>query len=351
MRILLLNLEREGHGIAHQSVLLATTLQQEGHQISLVVNRSSSWAHSAAAAGVSIIEVGHPIGLAFYLLRHASQFDIIHVQTAAALSVVAGLKGFIKNKVVYTHDEGAKQDATREVVSMPKAWHRVDAFVATHAGAATVLQDLGVEVALIPNAIAFASPNMDEIMRFSDAYDLSGKYVVATCAAVTHENDPALSIRAIHALWQKRQDFVFLHFGEAGDAHASAQALIAELGLQEVYQLVGHADRLEDMYRLMHVFISTASDRLHSRRIVEAFSYEAAVVASHSPRAADLLADGRGVLCEQGDFSAMAHACDELLEDVNKRQHYTNEAERWVSEEHAVSRMANGYLDVYKSLV
>src|SRR5690606_17685127 len=108
------------------------------------------------------------------------------------------------------------------------------------------------------SAIEARALNENHMRLFAQEHGLAGKRVVATVAALTREKDPETLVRAVHALRQLRDDFVFLHLGADGDAHQNARELVEQLNLQRHYLFVGFQSGIEDIYRLMDVYVSSS---------------------------------------------------------------------------------------------
>ncbi|MGG4773089.1 glycosyltransferase family 4 protein [Paenalcaligenes sp. Me52] len=347
MQILMVNLERGWRGGERQTLLTATELQQRGYHVTVLARKGEALFKRAAEAGLRVKGVGGNGGLFFFLLCHRKAFDVVHVQTAGALTVVAAMKSWLQARLVYTRRTSFEVKAAKAARTLAK-WKRVDKFVAISHAAAQAPISMGLEVSIIPSAVEFVPPDPDQIIAFSEEQHLAGKFVIATCAAFTAEKDPLTTIRAVHELWQQRQDFVFLHFGAGGSELAAAQQLIQELGLEQVYNIVGFRRDIENMYRLMHVFVLTSKQEALGSSILDAFLYEAAVVATRAGGIPELLDDGRGILCDVGDAEAIATACNQLLEDESLCREMVAKAEAWVVEQHAIPLMVDRYCDLYE---
>src|SRR5690606_36657582 len=121
-----------------------------------------------------------------------------------------------------------------------------------------------------------------------------------TAAALTAEKDPCTLIRAVHVLRQSRDDFVFLHLGAGGDVEAEARALVKELGLTDHYIFAGFQNGIDDLYRLMDVFVLSSRHEALGTSVLDAFLYPVPVVATDARGLKESLADGRGLLCPVG---------------------------------------------------
>lgn len=357
MRILLINCERGWRGGERQTLLTAVGLQELGLKPTVLVRKGEPLAQRLAAAGIPIIESRSALSALWYLLRTRHDYAVYHAQTSAALTWLASVKRWLQGKVVFTRRTAfplrkahySEAQYEKRLKKLRWKWGQVDYFVAISEAAAKDPRELGFTPLVIPSAVEFVPADTDHIIEVTDKYGLGGRYVLGTVAALTREKDPETTIRAVHALWLQRQDFVFLHFGAEGDAAAEAKALIDELGLSEVYKLMGFESRIEDMYRLMHVFVLSSRFEALGSSVLDAFLYAAPVVSTQAGGLAELVADGRGIACEVGDFTAIAAACNRLLDDDSYRKAIVLKALRWIEKEHSVASMVQSYVDIYQS--
>ena len=358
MRVLLLNLERGWRGGERQTWLTALGLKEQGWQPVVLARKNGPLAKRLKEQQIDVIEKGSAIGAICYLIRTRRQYDIYHAQTSAALTWLASLKRLLKGKVVFTRrtafpltkDQGqgaSSSQKDKKIKRLKWKWQQVDEFVAISQAAAAGPKQLGIQPYLIPSAVEYVPADTDHIIAFTEQHDLGGRYVLGTSAALSQEKDPCTTIRAIHALWQKRQDFIFLHFGADGDAKVEAQALVQELGLEQVYRFMGFEPRIEDMYRLLHVFVLSSKYEALGSSVLDAFIYAAPVVTTNAGGLAELVAEGRGIACEVGDFEAIAAGCDKILEDESFRNEMILTALKWVQEHHSVEKMVQNYMQLY----
>lgn len=346
MQILMVNLGRGWRGGQQQTLVTAVELQQRGHGVLVLARKGETLYKRAVQAGLSVKALSSYAALGFFLCWHRNVFDVLHVQSEDDLRRVVAMKSWLKAPIVYTHRSCADvqpADAARTLA----LWKNVDQFVAISHAAAQAACTMGLNVEIIPSAVEFVPPDPDRIIAFSEAHQLNGKFVLATCASLTPEKDPQTCIRAVHALWQQRQDFVFLHFGAPGSELGAAQQRIEELGLEQVYKIVGFHSDMENMYRLMHIFVLSSTHEALGISILDAFLYEAAVVATRAGGIPELLDDSRGVLCDIGDAHAIADACNQLLENESMCRQRVINAEAWVLAHHTVPQMVDRYCEVY----
>ena len=356
MQVLLINFERGWRGGERQTWLSALGFQEQGLKPVVLVRKGEALAQRLKAAHIPCIECSSVAQALWYLVRTRTHYEVYHAQTSSALTWLASLRFLLKGKVVFTRRTAfplrraglTDRQYEKKLKRLRWKWAKVDEFVAISQAAAKDPQELGFKPVIIPSAVEFIAADTDHIIEFTEKHKLGGRYVLGTVAALTQEKDPTTTIRAVHALWQKRQDFVFLHFGADGDAAPAARALITELGLSEVYCLMGFERHIEDMYRLLHVFVLSSRFEALGSSVLDAFLYAAPVVSTNAGGLVELVAEGRGIACDVGDFEAIAAACHRILDDEPYRNEMILTALRWVQQEHSVAMMVQRYIDLYQ---
>lgn len=348
MRILQINMERGWRGGERQTLLCMRQFRDAGHAVALLARQGGELAARALAEGFAVHAVTGSPGLCAWLLRHGRQFDVLHAQTANAMTWLAVLKPFFKGAVVFTR-RTAFPVRRRQAVTAWK-WRRADAVAVISDAAAQEPQRLGISVARIPSAVEYSPADPSRVRQFLRDFNLTGRRIVATAAALTEEKDPCTLIRAVHALHQRRQDFVFVHLGAGGGARDQARELVRELGLDSVYVFAGFQPDAQVLYRMMDLFVSSSRVEALGTSVLDAFLYEVPVIATRTGGHVESLAQGRGYLCEVGDYHAMAQAMDELLSDPQACRAMSLKALAYVQREHSVSAMAQRYLDLFDRL-
>jgi glycosyltransferase involved in cell wall biosynthesis len=349
MNILQLNFERGWRGGERQTLLTLQQLRLHGHNPALLARQGSELAQRAHSQGFVVHEFAGVAGALRFLVSQGRSYDVLHAQTANTLSWLVMLKPLLRRPVVFTRRTAFPVKPGKESRTRWK-WQRVDAFIAISQAAAQEPQRLGFMPRVIPSAIEPRALNEDHLRLFSQEHDLAGKRVLATVAALTREKDPETLIRAVHELRQMRDDFVFLHLGAGGDAEDSARDLVDQLGLQQHYLFAGFQAGIEDIYRLMDVYVSSSRHEALGTSVLDAFLYGVPVVSTDAGGLAESLADGRGLLCPVGDHAALAAAMNQALSDGALRAGMVERARRYVQQEHDVAVMGERYLAVYQAV-
>lgn len=350
MNILQLNFERGWRGGERQTLLCMDRMRAQGHEVALAAREGEELARRAREAGFTVYTFSGVAGLSRYLLRHGRTFDIKHAQTANTVTWLAAFRPWLGGGLVFTRRTAFPVSARRESRTRWK-WKRVDALVAISEAAAAEPRRLGIIPAIIPSAIQTRPFDEAHAHALAREFNLGSQRVLATTAALTHEKDPLTLLRAVARLKQQREDFVFLHLGTDGDAKDDALALHRKLGLGDHYVFAGFKAGVEDLYRLMDVFVLCSREEALGSSVLDAFLYAVPVVATDTGGLAELLAEDRGLLCPVGDDAALAQAMNRLLDDRSLRAAATERAHAYVVSEHDPDAMAARYLALYQQVL
>jgi len=346
MRILQLNFERGWRGGERQTLMTMRQLMLAGHDVELLARKGGELARRAQELDLMVHECADTMAVCRFLLARRRHYDVMHAQTANMMTWLAMLRPWLKTRVVFTRRTAfpLKKNEARNAWK----WRQADALVAISDAAAAEPRRLGLRVSIIPSAVELQPLNAAHLQAFSSQHGLGGRRVLATAAALTEEKDPQTLIRAVHELAQTRQDFVFLHLGAGGSEEQAAKQLVKELGLESIYLFAGFQENVENLYRLMDVFVLASRHEALGSSVLDAFCYGVPVVATNAGGLAELLADGRGLASEVGDSSALAANMARAMDDPALRATMTERGSRYVTLEHDPASMARSYLAVYE---
>jgi len=351
MKILQVNFEKGWRGGERQTLYCMRAFRQAGHDVTLLARQDQALAQAAASENFEVITRRRPFEQALYLLRHARDFDVVHVQTAGSLTWAALARPFFgSTQLVFTRRTSLPVSPKRQWRTLRK-WRQVDLFVAISRMAASEPRRLGIQPILIPSAIEPVHINIAHAQQVRDEFAIGNKKILATSAALVSVKDPLTLIRAIARLHAMRQDFVFLHFGAEGDCSAEARRLIQEKGLQQVYQLAGFRQNIEDLYSLFDIFVMASREEALGSSVLDAFLQRIPVVSTNAGGLAELLDDERGYLCNVGDDQAMADALNHVLEHPEQAQVRVQKAWDYVQDQHNIERMSERYLQQFNALM
>lgn len=347
MRILELNFERGWRGGERQTMYCMRQFRDAGHDVSLMARRGGKIAEIARAEGFDVIGRDGPAGQAAYLMASGARFDIIHAQTANTITWAVLTRWRHRRPVVFSRRTDFR---VRHEARTRFKWRRIDWLVAISESAAAEPRRLGLAPSIIRSAIEPVSVDADRVNRFVDEFNLRGKRLIGTSAALIGDKDPLTMIRAVHGLARQRDDFVFVHLGGGGDAETAARALVQELGLQHTYLFAGFQADVESLYSVMDVFAMSSAEEALGSSVLDAFLQRVPVVSTDAGGLKESLADGRGVLCGVGDHAALAEGMRRMLDDPAFRDAAVERAYDYVRREHDVVEMGRRYLAGFERL-
>ncbi len=229
--------------------------------------------------------------------------------------------------------------------------------------AATMLRDIhGVspqKIAIIPHGIPdmpFVDPNY-----YKDQFGVAGCPVLLTFGLLSPAKGVEYGIKAMPAIVKQHPSAVYFVLGAThpnllkndGEAYRrSLEALARDLGVEENVRFVNrYVDQRElcefigaaDIY--LTPYLNEA--QITSGTLAYCFGAGKAVVSTPYWHAAELLADGRGVLVPFRDGSAIAGAVNELL--VHEPQRHAMRKQAYLMGREMVwSQVAQGYADVFE---
>ena len=158
-------------------------------------------------------------------------------------------------------------------------WRHVDLFVAISEMAASEPRRLGIEPAIIRSAVEPHAINADNVAALVSEFQLDGRKVMATSAALIQDKDPVTLVRAVAELARTRRDFIFLHFG-AGGPGTGRQDEARKLGIEDVYRFAGFRKGVEDFYSVLDVFVMSSEEEALGSSVLDAFLQRVPVVST-----------------------------------------------------------------------
>jgi len=350
MKILQLNFEKGWRGGERQTLYCMRAFRAAGHDVAVLCRAGAPLAARAAEEGFEVHAVRNVPAQLAYLLMAGRHYDIIHAQTANTVTWAVLTKVVHRRPVVFSRRTSFEVKPNDTWKTAAK-WRRVDGFVAISEMAAIEPRRLGLDPIIIRSAVEPHVMDSANTQRLVDEFHLHGKKVLATSAALIRDKDPVTLIRAVDQLAQKRNDFVFIHFGAGGDREEQARAEVQALGLQDIYRFAGFRKGVEDFYAIFDVFVMSSQEEALGSSVLDAFLQRVPVVSTDAGGLKESLADGRGVLCAVGDFRAIAAGIERCLDDANFRRDCTRRAYDYVRTEHDVTEMGRRYLAEFERLL
>ncbi len=350
MKILQLNFEKGWRGGERQTLYCMQAFRRAGHQVELLARAGGQMAERAAHEGFTVHARDNVAGQFGFLATQGRRYDIIHAQTANTVTWAVLSKWLHGAKVAFSRRTSFVVQPGDEWKTGFK-WRHADLIATVSDMAAREPRRLGLAPVVIRSAVEPREIDQANVDALVAEFGLRGKKVLATSAALIQDKDPLTLIRAVALLARQRSDFVFLHFGGGGNREAQARALVAECGLQGVYQLAGFRRGVEDFYSIMDVFVMASEEEALGSSVLDAFLLRVPVVSTDAGGLRESVQDGRGCLVPVGDHQAMAAGMARLLDDAAYRADVTERAYAYVRSEHDVTEMGRRYLAQFERLL
>ena len=130
------------------------------------------------------------------------------------------------------------------------------------------------------------------------------------------------------------------------------ERLIQQLGLTERVRLLGKMDDISELYCALEVFVSASHSESFGLAIVEAMAAGAAVVATATEGAKEILRDGAtGMLVPIGGIGDISRTIDKLLAHPEKRKELTANARLDVEKRFSLERMVSETEKIYAEVL
>lgn len=336
MQILELNFEKSWRGGERQTLYNMQGFRNAGVYTELVCRKGSPMQQKAEADGFTVHAFDSVFGVIMFLISKTTQFDLIHAQTSHILTYCVFTKLFHRKKVMFT----------RRVNFMPKGF-----FTKLKYRYTDII--IGISNEIKNTLTAFCGRK--DIEMISDIVvkenskneplnmPVAGKLIAGTTAAFTAEKDPFTMIEAVKKLHEKRNDFIFVHYGE-GELKEAVVKKIEEENLQQVYFLMGFTENITGFFTQCDVFVMTSVQEGLGSSVLDAFIHKVPVVSTDAGGLKELLAEERGVLCNTGNSDAVAAGMHIFFSDEQKRIACINNAYEYVIAHHSMEHITQQYL-------
>ena len=211
------------------------------------------------------------------------------------------------------------------------------------------------KITVIPRGIdldLFNPKNIDEtfIENFKKEFDLKDKFIVSSVGRVTQLKDYETFIKAILLVKKEIPNIVGLIVGgvrrDKEDYLNSLKSLIKELNLEENITFTGSQSKIEQIYALSDVVISSSKKpESFGRAVAEAICMNKPVIATNHGGVKDIIIENvNGFFFEVGNDK-------ELASNILKSRALVFDGYGYISNTFSLKNMVNKTIEVYKRLV
>ncbi len=366
-------------GMERQALKLAQALQRRGIGCRIVTGR---WfrptpryersggvpihRHRVAALG-GRIKGGHTVGaftfmatLAWWLLRHRADYDVIHVHGLSYHTTVAVMVGRFTNRPVVV--KLANSGSASDILRMRSGAHlhgsrfllrptlRADRFVALNPTIRAELIAAGVpdsRIVEIPNGVEVAEDRCPEGPPRPEPGPSTMVRVVYTGRLHEQKNLDVL-LRAAGRL----TDRVHTELVGDGPHRPVLESLATSLDLENRITFTGEVADVGPHLAEGDIFVLPSAAEGLSNSLLEAMAAGLPVIVSDLPGNRVLVEDGvEGFLVDPGDESALAAAIQRLVEDAELRVRMGVRAHDRVWAHFSIDHIAERYHHLYDDLI
>ncbi|MGC4023015.1 MAG: glycosyltransferase family 4 protein [Cyclobacteriaceae bacterium] len=347
MKVLFLNFEKGWRGGERQTLYALQGFKDAGSSAEVVCRKGSALEKEAIEGGFKAHSFSSIFGVIFFLITKGSRFDFMLPQTSQILTYCVLTKFFHRSKIFFARRVNFSQ---RGFFTKLK-YQLTDKIIAVSNPVKETLTRFTKrnDIEVIPDVVVEKQINHNRAKEVLAKLKIGNHKIVATTAALTSEKDPFTLVDAIKKLSEKRNDFVFIHFG-SGNLLESVSEKIKENNLQDLYVLMGFVNDVEDFFAVFNVFVFNSREEGLGSSVLDAFIYKVPVVSTDAGGLKDLVSEDRGIQCPIGDSSALAEGISELLSNEKKAKLYIANAFNYVNQFHSSNHVTNQYIKLMNQM-
>ena len=211
------------------------------------------------------------------------------------------------------------------------------------------------KITVIPRGIdleLFNPKNIDNdfINNFKKEFNLENRFIVSSVGRVTQLKDYETFIKAISLVKKELPNIVALIVGgvrsDKEDYLNSLKNLIKELNLEDNIIFTGSQSKIEQIYALSDVIVSSSKKpESFGRAVAEAICMDKPVIATNHGGVKDIIIEnGNGFFFEVGDEK-------ELANNILKARNLSFDGYNYISNNFSLGNMVNKTIEVYKGIL
>jgi len=351
-------------GAERQALQLAQRLLKRGLTVQVLTRRYPGLEATEEMKGVKVwrlpvsgsgrnplSSVMFTAGVVLWLIRHAKEYDVVHVHASLSPAVSALLAKFATRKPVLVkvacsgpHGDVASMRRRPFLSLRRRLLRHTDRFLVLNSESIEELQELGLErsqMAPIVNGVDttyFAPPEEKEALPFVKAVFVG---------RLTTQKGVDVLLRAWAQLAEPRE---LILVGD-GAERPSLEALASELKLDHV-TFTGSTNDVRSYLQQADLFVLPSRSEGIPNALLEAMACGLPVVASAVGGIPDVVQDGEsGLLVPSEDVPALAAAIRRLLADSDLRHKMGQKARQRVVSDYSLKAATTRHLDLYREVI
>lgn len=308
---------------------------------------------------------------AAWLVRHHSEYDVIHCQQMFG-SAMAGLlaRVLVRKPVVVRVSSTGELGEVADLRRMPllsiriRQLKKVDHWVALTRLMASEIETIGIErdrISIIPNAAvipADSAANPETRARYRRRLGLDYGRIAIYSGRLSSEKNLDVLLQA----WAKvrggsnpDRDAHLLLAGAGGafrNVESALHELVIKLHLGDWVHFLGHVSNVSDYLLAADLFILPTSTEGMSNALLEAMAAGNAIVTTDIEANREVVTDGdTALLVPPRDQEALSSAVHRIFESPDLGSRLGSRAREQATRRHSVRAMVDAYLGVYRRVV
>jgi glycosyltransferase involved in cell wall biosynthesis len=359
MHVLHVETGRQVHGVAHQVLHLIDGLRPMGVSGSLACPAESTIAIAARARGIPVLPIrmrGDWDATAIFRMHRLARRvrpSIIHVHSQvgakthwAMAARLAGIPAILSRR--------SESSDSRLFGRSLKYWpYRLIVAQSENIGAQLI------EEGIDEGRLRFVSRGVDADAcqigwsreKFLSEFDLQDDhFVIAVVAPLIATKGHRYLLDALPRIRAAHSGARVLIFG-AGPLEDRLRKTVSRLGLDQMVHFAGYRIDLLEFIGHVQLMIHPSVREGLGTSLLEAQAAGIPVIGFRIGGMSELIAhEESGLLVPPRDSKALAAAAVRLIYNPKRMRAMSEDARRWVAEEHSLQRMVRGHLNVYQEL-
>lgn len=193
--------------------------------------------------------------------------------------------------------------------------------------------------------------NQEQIKEFKIKHNIDlNKKTIAYVGRLAPEKRIDGYLTCCKELIKQGKDFNFLIVG-SGDEESKLKEIAKQMGLLDKVNFIGFINPIDIVYSSIDMLLLTSDTEGTPRVVLEAMLAGVPVVATNVGGVHEIIDGQNGYLVGKGEYIAMAHTVNELINDENQYKLLSKNAKETIDKKFSIKDMQEQIDNVYKSIL
>lgn len=300
------------------------------------------------------------LSLFWYLWRHRSEYDLIHVHLLNYPAFPAVLAGQWLGKKTIIKVANSQQDSDIRRMQRNEMFPgqrqmlpvtlKADKIVAINSKIIDELREVGVpleQIGAIPNGVELNGLNV------KDDYSLNDTVTVIFSGRLHPQKGLTVLLVAFKQVLDRRPDIKWrLWLLGDGELRSQLESMAQQLGITQAVTFWGQVDNVATYLEQADIFVLPSRAEGLSNALLEAMAWGLPCIVTCIDGNTDLVRHNEnGLLINPGSESDLAEALIRLVDDERLRQRVGRLARRTIEDNYSLDMIARRYIELYKVLL